>query len=486
MLVQTPEWVKRAVFYQIFPDRFARSNRVKHPAGLQFKPWGAAPEEQGYQGGDLYGIADKLDYLIDLGITALYLNPIFSSASNHRYHPYDYFNVDPLLGGNDGFRYLLDQAHRRNIRVVLDGVFNHTGRGFWAFHHILENGGNSPYIDWFNVHGWPMRPYPEDGRPTNYDAWWGLAALPKLNVNNPGVRQYLMQVAKYWVDFGIDGWRLDVPLEIHDPGFWQEFRQVVKSANPEAYIVAEIWHESPEWLRGDCFDALMNYVQSRLAYCFFGAGTLRTDERPGGFTLSPMNTHQFAEGVHHMLGLYDWQITTAQLNVMDTHDTPRMLHTLQGDESAVRLCTLFQMTMPGAPCVYYGDEVGLTGGMDPGSRGAFPWHDERSWNSGLLKFFKQAVAMRRRYSVLALGDFRQIHGEQGIFAFRRTLGNQSATVIFNATQESAVLPSLTVGDDLEHRHLVAVWNNGDYTVNEGAIKNVAIPCRDALVLVAGQ
>ena len=486
MSVQTPEWVKRAVFYQIFPDRFAKSNRVKHPLGLHFKPWGTAPEEQGYQGGDLYGIAEKLDYLNDLGVNALYLNPIFASASNHRYHTYDYFNVDPLLGGNDAFRYLLDQAHRRNIRVVIDGVFNHTGRGFWQFHHILENGGNSPYIDWFNVHDWPLRPYPEDGRPINYDAWWGLAALPKLNVNNPGVQEFIFNVAKYWIDFGIDGWRLDVPLEINNPPFWQEFRRVVKAANPEAYIVAEIWHEAPDWLQGDRFDAIMNYVQSRLAYGFFGASTVRSDEKPGGFTIAPLSTHQFAEGIQHMLNLYDWQIASAQLNVMDTHDTPRMLHTLQGDESAVRLCTLFQMTMPGAPCIYYGDEVGLTGGMDPGSRGAFPWHNESIWNQSLLKFFKQAATMRRRYSVLGTGDFTQLHGERGVYAFRRTQGRQSAIVIFNATNEKAVLPTLAVGNELEHRYLQAVWNTGDYSVQNHAIANVAIPPRDALVLMTGQ
>ncbi len=483
MSVQTPDWVKRAIFYQIFPDRFARSSRMKHPRGVEFKPWGTPPDHQGYQGGDLYGIAEKLDYLKELGINAIYLNPIFASASNHRYHTYDYLQVDPLLGGNDGFRYLLDEAHRRDVRIILDGVFNHTGRGFWAFHHILENGGNSPYLNWFTVRGWPLRPYPEEGRPINYDAWWGIPDLPKLNIQNQGVRDYLFEVAKYWIDFGADGWRLDVAEEINDPAFWQEFRRVVKTANPEAYIVGEIWHEAPDWLRGDRFDAIMNYVQSRLAYGFFGGSTLRTDEKPGGFTLAPLSTQQFAEGISHMLGLYDWQITTAQLNLMDSHDTPRMLHTLQGDESAVRLCTLFQMTMPGAPSVYYGNEVGMTGGMEPGSRGAFPWHDEKSWNKKLQEFFKRAIALRRRYTVLATGDFKQLHADKGVYAFRRTQGRQSAIVIFNATSERVVLPTLLLGDGLDHRSLLAVWNTGDYAVREGKISNLSIPARDALVLV---
>src|SRR5687768_13344818 len=210
MAVQVPEWVKHAVFYQIFPDRFARSPRNRIPRGISLMPWGAPPEEQGFQGGDLYGIVDKLDYLQELGVTALYLNPIFSSASNHRYHTYDYFEVDPLLGGNAALRELVDQLHGRGMRIVLDGVFNHASRGFWPFHHVLENGNDSPYVDWFYVRDWPLAPYPLDAfTPINYAAWWDLPALPKLNVENPGMRQYLLDAARYWIDFGVDGWRLD-------------------------------------------------------------------------------------------------------------------------------------------------------------------------------------------------------------------------------------------------------------------------------------
>ena len=201
-----------------------------------------------------------MDYLVDLGINAIYLNPIFSSAANHRYHTFDYMQVDPLLGGNAALRELLDEAHRRDIRVVLDGVFNHASRGFWPFHHILENGSNSPYLDWFLIQGWPLRPYHSNAkRPPNYQCWWNLPALPKINIKNPGARKYILDVARHWVEFGIDGWRLDVPEDIDDPPFWRDFRKVVKGANPEAYIVGEIWHLAQEWLEGDRFDAVMNY-----------------------------------------------------------------------------------------------------------------------------------------------------------------------------------------------------------------------------------
>ncbi len=226
--IQTPEWVKHAVFYQIFPDRFARSQRSNHQREIFFKSWGTPPEEQGFQGGDLRGVADKLGYLHSLGVTALYLNPVFSSASNHRYHAYDYYHVDPLLGGNAALRELLDKAHAMNIRVVLDGVFNHASRGFWPFHHILENGADSPYIDWFVIKDWPLRPYSSGpDKPINYGAWWDLPALPEFNTDNLGVRDYLFDVARYWIDFGIDGWRLDVPANIDDDSFMKIVLSVI-------------------------------------------------------------------------------------------------------------------------------------------------------------------------------------------------------------------------------------------------------------------
>src|SRR6478672_2509132 len=205
--VDTPAWVRDAVFYQIFPDRFASSGRVVQPGALE--PWDAPPTAHGFKGGDLWGIAERLPYLEDLGVTAIYLTPIFQSASNHRYHTYDYFHVDPLLGGDEALRGLLDEAHGRGMHVVLDGVFNHTGRGFWPFHHILESDAASPYRDWFHLDTDVLEgrrgltPYPpgdeQTGTSLGYQAWWGLPALPKLNTAHPAVREYLWSVAEHWL-----------------------------------------------------------------------------------------------------------------------------------------------------------------------------------------------------------------------------------------------------------------------------------------------
>ena len=378
MPIETPDWVRDAVFYQIFPDRFARSGRVPAPGPLE--PWDQPPTLHGFKGGDLYGVAERLPYLADLGVTAIYLCPIFASASNHRYHTFDYKAVDPLLGGDAALRVLLDEAHARGIRVVLDGVFNHTGRGFWAFHHVLENGWGSPYREWFHFHAAalhgkrPFRPYPWHGdhdewpadpefelhgdaerdeafRRLGYKAWWGLPALPKLNTDNPEVREHLMTVAEHWLRFGIDGWRLDVPTEIRTPGFWEEFRTRVRAVNPEAYIVGEIWHECADWLAGDRFDAVMNYP---LAFAILGyaaqghlnhAAVGRQNEFRHGTVVR--DGAAMGDQLERLMRLYDPAVTDVQLNLLDSHDSPRF-RTLAGrDEAAWRLATLLLAPLPG-------------------------------------------------------------------------------------------------------------------------------------------
>ncbi len=441
MRIATPDWVKDAVFYQIFPDRFAKSVRFgrngypRKPGNLQ--EWGAPPTYHGFQGGDLLGVIEHLDYLADLGINALYLNPIFSSAANHRYHTYDYYTVDPILGGNHAFREFLDAAHQRSLRVILDGVFNHASRGFFQFNHLMECGAESPYLNWFNIRGWPINAFQENQHP-NYDAWWGMHSLPKFNTNAPAVREFLWDVASYWLQQGIDGWRLDVPNEIDDDAFWKEFRRRCKAINPEAYIVGELWGEASRWLKGDQFDGQMNYMFARAGFGFFVGDRIdQTDTVRCGYDyIHPRNAEGFAAELDHMFNrLYHREVVFAQMNMMGSHDTPRNLNVASFDKSAIRLMILCQMTVPGAPNIYYGDEIGMAGRHDPDCRRAFPWQDVASWDQELRSDIKSFIALRHEVAALRRGDFTILHAGSNLAVYQRRLGEQRAVIAFNAGSE---------------------------------------------------
>jgi len=448
-MTTTPSWVQDAVFYQIFPDRFARSE--KHPGKFNFEKWDSAPTPHGYKGGDLYGIAEKLDYLKDLGINALYLNPIFASGSNHRYHTFDYYAVDELLGGNKAFEFLLDKAHKKNIRVVLDGVFNHASRGFWQFHHVLENGESSPYKDWFffdpdRLQGrrpWGVYPGHHEQERLNhhedsltaigYRGWWNLPALPKFNTHTPAVREFLFGVAEHWVRLGIDGWRLDVPTEIDDDAFWQEFRQRVRKINPDAYIVGEIWHEAQRWLQGDQYDAVMNYEVTKPCLAFFPRQLdMHVLHQQGNYhgIRHTIDAQDFANRIDHNLGLYQRDITFSQLNLLDSHDTPRYLSCVNGDKDALKMAYLFLFTYPGAPCIYYGNEVGVDGKHDPECRKSFPW-DESKWDHDLLAYMKSLTAMRKKSETLRRGNYKRLYAEGNVMAFAREYEGESIITAFN-------------------------------------------------------
>jgi cyclomaltodextrinase len=441
MSIVTPSWVKDAVFYQIFPDRFAKSHLFgqngypSKPRNLQ--EWGATPTYHGFQGGDLLGIIEKLDYLTDLGINAIYLNPIFTSASNHRYHTYDYYSVDPILGGNRAFEEFLRAAHARGIRVILDGVFNHASRGFFQFNHLMECGPESPYVDWFHVRGWPVNAFAENQHP-NYDAWWGLHSLPKFNTDSAAVREYLWGVATHWLKQGIDGWRLDVPNEINDNAYWQEFRRRCKRINPEAYLVGELWGEAHRWLAGDQFDGQMNYMFARTTFGFFvGDGIDQTDTVRCGYGLIPSrNTYEFAAELDRMFNhLYHAEIVQAQMNMLGSHDTPRTLNVASHDQTAVRLMYLCQMTVPGVPNIYYGDEIGMTGGHDPDCRRAFPWDEQDNWDHEFRAEIQSYIALRRASPALRRGDFSILHVDDNVVVYQRRYEGKAAVIAFNVSSK---------------------------------------------------
>ena len=432
----TPDWVKDAVFYQIFPDRFAKSSAVAKSSNLE--PWESKPTFHGYKGGDLLGVVEHLDHLQNLGITAIYFCPIFQSAANHRYHTHDYMLVDPMLGGNEAFGALLEAAHARGIKVVLDGVFNHASRGFFQFNDILENGSQSAYLDWFHVRGFPLNAY-ESRQPPNYEAWWNYPALPEFNTDTIAVRQYLWGVAEYWVRQGIDGWRLDVPNEINDDAFWQEFRRRVKNINPEAYIVGEIWETAERWLQGDQFDAVMNYPFSSLAYDFLASGqivpSVIKDTGIKHLGQKKLSGATFAAECLELLKLYPWEINLAQLNLLDSHDTPRLQTIIGGDLATHKLLTIFQMGFVGAPCIYYGDEIGLEGGRDPDCRRGMPW-DKASWNTEILEFTKSAIAARKGIPALQRGGIEFLSTQDQAVLFERATDQSRALVALNASEKA--------------------------------------------------
>lgn len=490
-VIQTPDWVQDAIFYQIFPDTFARSERVFKPGGLV--PWDDLPGPHGYKGGDLMGVVEHLDYLADLGINAIYFCPIFQSASNHRYHTHDYYQVDPMLGGNAALRELLDQAHQRGIRIILDGVFNHASRGFFQFNDILENGLKSAYVDWFTIkdRDKPLDPYNAQaiakGKKwdTNYLCWWNLPPLPKFNVANPEVREFLLNVATHWVKFGIDGWRLDVPEEIDDEPFWQEFHCRVKAADPEAYIIGEIWHPAQEWLRGDRFDAVMNYVFNRAVQCFFGGSRLDTRARPGGYRLRTIKAETFARRMKEMLSLYSWPVTQVQLNLLGSHDTPRILSILGDDKASLKLAVLFQMTIPGAPCIYYGDEVGMVSVPVAGHEGraAMCW-DENEWDIDLRETVKKYVALRKAHPALRRGTFTALHADNrhGVYAFLRQHATEEIAIILNNGEEPYSVHVPVKGRLPEGTSLADLLGRGWYTVAGGHIVGEAMLPRTGLAL----
>lgn len=488
MEAQTPEWVKDAIFYQIFPDRFAQSSRVPKPSNLE--PWASPPTVHGFKGGDLIGVAEQLDYLQDLGASAIYFNPIFQSTANHRYHTHDFFLVDPILGGNEAFRELLDAAHARGVRVVIDGVFNHASRGFYYFNHLLENGPASPYIDWFLAQGeWPINAY-DLTRPPAYAAWWGLHALPKFNTDTPAVREYLWRVAELWIRFGADGWRLDVPNEINDDAFWRTFRTRVKAANPDAYIVGEIWHDARRWLQGDMFDGVMNYPFTRAVVGFIVGANAEPHLLQGiGYGPVPaLDAVEFARQVEALLTIYPPEITLSQLNLLGSHDTPRILSIANRDASAVRLAALLMMTFPGPPCIYYGDEIGMLGGKDPGNRSAFPWHNEANWDHALLDYFKRLIALRRQYPALRRGEFKILSAQDRLFAFARRLGSETLIVAVNADQRDQPLPlpitDLPAVPDGARWHDVLSTSDRAYAVAGGRIADLVLGAREGIVLAA--
>jgi glycosidase len=412
-----PSWIYDSIFYQIFPDRFANGVPGNDPPGVL--AWDTPPSIHGFHGGDLQGIIKHLDYLLDLGINALYINPIFLSPSTHRYNTVDYYQIDPKLGGIEDFKLLINAVHENGMHVILDGVFNHTGRGFFAFSDILENQEQSAYKDWYTINHFPVDAY-TPGDAVDYLGWWKFKSLPKLNTGNPRVRDYIFNVASYWIEMGADGWRLDVPNEINDDSFWAEFRQVVKQANPDAYLLGEIWEADARWVGEGHFDGLMNYPLRDGIMSFVNQRT---------------SAAEYAGRLEFLLNNYPMDNVYAMYNLSGSHDVDRMWNSLGGDINRIRLFLLALFSFPGVPAIYYGDETGLSGGKDPDCRKVFNWQNE-SWNQELHEWVKKLIAVRKSQDALKKGDFQRVHEEDRLLIFRRGFHDQQVIVIQNASRDT--------------------------------------------------
>ncbi|HNP59612.1 MAG TPA: glycoside hydrolase family 13 protein [Nitrospirales bacterium] len=401
-------WTREAILYQIFPDRFARdSHETKSGPGIV--PWRSKPTAHGFMGGTLRGITERLDYLLDLGVNLIYLAPIFFASANHRYNTYDYFRIDPRLGSLADFQGLLSKAHANDIRVLLDGVFNHCGRGFFPFYDVMERGQASPFASWFYITRFPVNAF----GPFNYRGWQERPLMPILNLANPATRRYFLEVAAYWTNQGIDGWRLDAVADVRGHRFWKALWHEVKTINPSAYMLAEIWGPGRSWIRDGQFDGGTNYVFRQIVLDYFIQGSI--------------STRKFVSRVSKLLRMYPWKKTSAMVNLLGSHDTERLYTVAQGNIERLKLALLFQFVFPGIPAVYYGDEIGMEGEKDPDNRRGMEWNQSK-WNDELRDFTKRLVAIRKSLPTLRQGDWTVI----------QELPDQQCCVFLRKTKRSVV------------------------------------------------
>ncbi|MNW37345.1 Neopullulanase [compost metagenome] len=410
-----PAWVKDTVWYQIFPERFANGNpgRKTNVNGA----WGDTPKPDSFFGGDLEGITQHLDYLVDLGITGIYLNPIFESPTNHKYDTTDYLKIDPQFGDEETFKTMVKECHARGIRVMLDAVFNHSGYGFAPFQDVLKHGSKSRYADWFHITNFGDG----QGDQPSYETFAFVPEMPKLNTTNPEVKEYLLKVSKYWIEeFDIDGWRLDVANEI-DHKFWRQFRNTVRSVKDDLYIVAEVWNDAMPWLQGDQFDAVMNYPFTEAVIDFVAKRKIGAEK--------------FANEVISHLELYPDNVTEVLFNLLGSHDTARILTECQDDKGRLKLAFLLLLTYPGSPSIYYGDEIGLTGDGDDFAyyRKCMEWEEEKQ-DQDLLSFMKRLIKIRKTYSAFtdnARFGLLEANNDSGLLVFTRGQGAQQMIVAIN-------------------------------------------------------
>ena len=456
-----PDWVYGSVMYQVFPERFANGRSEINPENTI--EWGSVPTRLDFQGGDLYGVIDKLDHIDSLGVNILYLNPIFLSGSTHKYDSWDHFKVDPTLGGDDGLRDLISNCHDRNIKVILDCSLNHVHPRHFAFQDIVKNGENSEYKNWFTIFDYPVRlihrPHlyantykvgwdgneeeykrylektfeetkvpvevRDDDGPIvepSYKAWWGVPDMPKVNFESKEARQWALDVTKHWIEnFDIDGWRMDVAKEL-DFSFWKEFRDIAHKANKDTLLISEIFGDTSQWLQGDRFDGTMNYSFREAMTDYFATKRI--------------NNKEFADSLANLYSMYSFEALSSCQNLLSSHDVKRFLNRCGNEEDGILGAIFLQATFPGIAGIYYGDEIGLGGADDPFNREPFPWHNEESWNSTILDYTKKLMNIKKSSSIFKYGRFELLDDNEQFVAFRRILKDESMLCIINRSKSN--------------------------------------------------
>lgn len=380
---EVPQWACNKVVYQVFPARFASSLSVDD------KKWYKAPIKADTDlKGDLKGLISRLDYIHDLGVDILYLTPIFHSKSRHKYDTIDYYTIDPSFGTSEDLICLVDTAHELGMKVILDGVFNHTAPEFFAFRDLEENWEATPYRDWYYCKGRPKRPKIFGVKP-NYKCFSYFGGMPKLNLENKETGDYFIDVALHWLRTAhVDGWRLDVADEVSHR-YWYRFRTAVKKEFPDALIVGEVWHYAADFLQGDNWDSVMNYHFRNAVMDFVAKETLTASE--------------FLAEMGFLRGNLNNVCYPLMWNLIDTHDTPRALYECNENKEKLQLLAAFQLLLPGMPFIYYGDEVGMTGGADPDCRRGMLWDPEKQ-DQNMLRYYQNLIKVRKSHPVLTDGD----------------------------------------------------------------------------------
>ncbi len=498
-----PDWFGRGVSYQIFPDRFCRS-RVPDPAGLVgdrtvHENWQDTPEfrpdERGeirnrdFFGGDLAGIISKLDYLKSLGVTTLYLNPIFEAASNHRYNTADYMAIDPMLGTAEDFRALCREAHARGMRVLLDGVFNHTGsasRYFNADGFYPELGAaqskDSPYYNWYHFTHWP----------DSYDAWWGIKTLPAVEENQASYRDFIIRsedsVVRHWLRCGADGWRLDVADELPDD-FIAELRQAMDAEKPNCLLLGEVWEDGSNKI---AYDRRRKYLLGRETHGLmnYPFRTAALDWLCGG------DAAAFRESMEQLRENYPSPAFYSAMNFLSTHDTPRILTLLGGEPTPadkaeraaaqlspagrelarrrLMLGALLLYTFPGSPTVYYGDEAGMEGYEDPLNRRTFPWGQE---DEGLLRWYRRLGQLRGGRPSLQRGDICYLYADGSGLALRRQWDGEVTTAAMNSGKEP-----LTMTLSWPHPIATDAMTGQQFLADHGTVRLILPPVSGVLLV----